>query len=113
MDNPVQAMDTAHFERILLARKDEIERRLKKIDNDLGTLKSADSAERATEAENDEVLEEFGQVGEEELRAIDAALDRIAKGQYGRCVTCGEPIAMERLKAVPHTPFCKDCATSH
>ena len=59
MDNPVQAMDTAHFERILLARKDEIERRLKKIDTDLSTLKSADSAERATEAENDEVLEEF------------------------------------------------------
>ncbi|WP_187182438.1 TraR/DksA family transcriptional regulator [Rhizobium sp. WL3] len=106
-------MDTAHFERILLARKDEIERRLKKIDTDLGTLKSADSTERATESENDEVLEEFGQVGEEELRAIDAALDRIAKGRYGQCVTCGEPISIERLKAVPYTPFCKDCAASH
>ncbi|WP_168801132.1 TraR/DksA family transcriptional regulator [Rhizobium rhizophilum] len=106
-------MDTAHFERILLARKDEIGRRLKKIDTDLGTLKSADSTERATESENDEVLEEFGQVGEEELRAIDAALDRIANGRYGQCVTCGELISIERLNAVPHTPFCKDCAASH
>jgi RNA polymerase-binding protein DksA len=112
MQNPVQTVDTAHFERMLLARKEEIERRLKKIDTDLGTLKSADSAERATEAENDEVLEEFGQVGEEELRAIDAALDRIANGRYGQCMKCGEPISVERLKAVPHTPFCKDCATS-
>jgi RNA polymerase-binding protein DksA len=112
MQNPVQTVDTAHFERMLLARKEEIERRLKKIDTDLGTLKSADSAERATEAENDEVLEEFGQVGEEELRAIDAALDRIANGRYGQCMKCGEQISVERLKAVPHTPFCKDCATS-
>lgn len=113
MDNPVQAMDTAQFERMLLSRKDEVERRLKRIDLDLGTLKSADSAERATEMENDEVLEEFGQVGEEELRAIDAALDRISKGRYAQCVECGELISMDRLKAVPHTPFCKDCAASH
>lgn len=113
MDNPIQAMDTAQFERKLLARKDEIERRLKKIDIDLGTLKSADSAERAAEAENDEVLEEFGHVGEEELRAIDAALDRIDKGRYGQCMRCGGPISVERLKAVPHTPFCQDCANSH
>lgn len=113
MENPVQAMDIAQFERILLARKDEIERRLEKIDTDLGTLKSADSTERATETENDEVLEEFGQVGEVELRAINAALDRIAEGRYGDCVTCGEPISIERLKAVPHTPFCQDCAASH
>jgi RNA polymerase-binding transcription factor DksA len=113
MENPVQAMDIAQFERILLDRKDEIERRLEKIDTDLGTLKSADSTERATETENDEVLEEFGQVGEVELRAINAALDRIAEGRYGDCVTCGEPISIERLKAVPHTPFCQDCAASH
>ncbi|MGL3606095.1 TraR/DksA family transcriptional regulator [Rhizobium sp. G187] len=103
-------MDTAHFEHVLIARKAEIEKRLSKIDDDLGRLKSADSAERATESENDEVLEEFGQVGEEELRAIDAALDRIAAGTFGTCVKCEEPISVERLTAVPHTPFCKDCA---
>ena len=106
-------MDTAHFERILLARKAEIERRLSKIEHDLGTLKSADSAERATESENDEVLEEFGQVGEAELRGIDAALARIEAGSFGACVRCDEPIPLERLNAVPHTPFCKNCAAEH
>ena len=106
-------MDIAGYERILTKRKAEIEARLTRIDDDLGQQRSADSEERATETENDEVLEEFGQVGEEELRAIDAAVDRIAEGKYGHCVTCGEPISIERLKAVPHTPFCKDCAASH
>lgn len=113
MENPHQAMDTAHFERLLIARKTEIERRLNRIEHDLGTLKSADSAERATESENDEVLEEFGQVGEAELRGIDAALDRIKAGTFGTCVRCGEPVSVERLNAVPHTPFCKNCAAEH
>lgn len=113
MENPHQAMDTAHFERLLVARKTEIERRLNRIEHDLGTLKSADSAERATESENDEVLEEFGQVGEAELRGIDAALDRIKAGTFGTCVRCGEPVSVERLNAVPHTPFCKNCAAEH
>ncbi|TPP12030.1 TraR/DksA family transcriptional regulator [Rhizobium glycinendophyticum] len=105
-------MDAAHFERMLKARKAEIENRLTKIDTDLSQLKSADSAERAVESENDEVLEEFGQVGEGELRGIDAALDRLHAGTFGTCVSCGEPISVERLQAVPHTPFCKDCAAA-
>jgi RNA polymerase-binding transcription factor DksA len=113
MEQPAQAMDTAHFEHVLKARKVEIESRLAKIDTDLGRLKSADSAERAVESENDEVLEEFGQVGEGELRGIDAALDRIHAGTFGTCVSCGEPISVERLNAVPHTPFCKSCAGAH
>jgi RNA polymerase-binding transcription factor DksA len=113
MQQPVQAMDTAQFEQVLKSRKAEIENRLAKIDTDLGRLKSADSGERAVESENDEVLEEFGQVGEEELRGIDAALDRIHAGNFGICVSCGEPISIERLKAVPHTPFCKACAAAH
>ena len=32
---------------------------------------------------------------------IDAALERIAKGVYGVCVTSGLPIPQERLRAIP------------
>jgi DnaK suppressor protein len=104
-------MDTAHYEDILRQRQRELYARLHKIDTDLGRQKNPDSEDRATEAENDEVLEEFGQVGETELKAIDAALDRIAKGTFGTCVKCGQPIGDERLAAVPYTPFCQDCAS--
>lgn len=102
-------MDTGHFKKLLQHRKDEILNRLQKIDKDLGRSRNADSEEQATEAENDEVLEEFGHVGSDELKAIDAALDRIAAGTYGVCVRCGEDISPERLEIVPQTPFCKDC----
>lgn len=104
-------MDTARYEQILKDRQQEILTRLHKIDTDLGRPRNQDSEEQATEAENDEVLEEFGEVGEKELKAIDAALDRIAKGTFGTCVKCGQPISEQRLAAVPYTPFCQECAS--
>ncbi len=47
---------------------------------------------------------------EVELRQIEAALGRIAEGDYGFCVNCGEAIAIERLELNPTTPICIDCA---
>jgi RNA polymerase-binding protein DksA len=48
---------------------------------------------------------------EERLAAqIDAALARIDAGTFGRCATCGRPIGVKRLHAVPYTPHCIDCA---
>ncbi|WP_319519135.1 TraR/DksA C4-type zinc finger protein [uncultured Martelella sp.] len=105
-------MDAMHYKALLEARKTEILTRLQKIDTDLGRTRNPDSQEQAAEAENDEVLEEFGHVGSDELKAIDAALQRITDGTFGICVKCGGEIAAERLEAVPYTPFCKGCAAS-
>ncbi len=41
-----------------------------------------------------------------ELQLIDHALARIDAGVYGRCDECEEPIAIERLKALPYTRLC-------
>lgn len=96
-------------EATLLARRDELARRLGKIETDLDTARSPDSEERATERENDEVLEELGLQGQMELKAIEAALKRIADGTYGTCVRCGGQISQERLEAVPHAALCREC----
>ncbi len=45
-----------------------------------------------------------------ELQQIEAALSRIADGDYGYCVNCGEAIASKRLALNPTTPNCIDCA---
>jgi len=42
-------------------------------------------------------------------QAIDWALVRLQKGNYGVCAACGEPISRARLKAVPWTDYCRDC----
>jgi RNA polymerase-binding transcription factor DksA len=43
------------------------------------------------------------------LREVDAALDRMDTGTYGRCQKCGNPIAEERLEALPATRLCIAC----
>ena len=104
-------MNTEQYEQILRDRQRELFARLHKINADIATPREADSEEQATQAENDEVLDELGEVGEKELKAIDAALDRIAKGTFGTCVKCGQPISEQRLAAVPYAPFCQECAS--
>jgi RNA polymerase-binding transcription factor DksA len=93
----------------LVARKAELERRLVRIEGELDEPMNADADERAVERQDDEVLEAMGEAGLSELRAIDAALDRIAHGRYGICARCGEDIAEARLEAVPHAALCQSC----
>ena len=44
------------------------------------------------------------------LEEIDAALERLGRGAYGRCETCGEPIDPERLEVLPAARQCVRCA---
>jgi RNA polymerase-binding transcription factor DksA len=43
---------------------------------------------------------------DEELAAIEAALEKLDSGTYGRCEACRDTISDERLEAVPATRFC-------
>jgi DnaK suppressor protein len=43
---------------------------------------------------------------------IDAALDRIADGTYGRCAVCGTDIPIERLEIRPSAAGCVACQAS-
>jgi DnaK suppressor protein len=47
---------------------------------------------------------------EVELARIVGALERIEQGDYGYCVSCGEPVALKRLQLDPATPLCLRCA---
>lgn len=102
-------LDTAQFKDRLLGRKHELHRLLHRIEGDLEATPNPDAEERATERENDEVLEEIGNTGLGELAAIDAALDRIEAGTFGICPKCGNPISPARLAAVPHAALCEEC----
>ncbi|MBY5412224.1 TraR/DksA family transcriptional regulator [Rhizobium leguminosarum] len=96
---------------ILDERRHELETRLRAIEGDFEQPRNPDD-DRATERNNDEVLEELGEAGQIELLAVQAALDRIQAGTFGACVKCGKLIGETRLKAVPHTPFCQSCASA-
>ncbi|MCF3630414.1 TraR/DksA family transcriptional regulator [Thalassospiraceae bacterium LMO-SO8] len=81
------------------------------IDQTLREPDSQDFEERATENEGDEVLEDLGNAALTEIAQIESALERIAGGTYGDCVTCGDAIPPARLEAVPHAAQCIKCAS--
>ena len=79
----------------------DLTRRVVKIEGDLKQPHEPDWQERATQLENDEVLEELDQ--------IRVALSRMESGSYGICSTCGRPIGAKRLAAVPSALTCVGC----
>lgn len=48
-----------------------------------------------------------------ELRALEAARERIAEGRYGRCIDCGLEIGFARLEVEPAALRCIDCQRVH
>jgi len=70
---------------------------------------------------NAELMDEIQRTSERELAMaaltrswelktlVNAALDRIASGEYGICQECEEPISERRLKAIPWAEHCIRC----
>jgi DnaK suppressor protein len=68
-----------------------------------------DPADMAANAYTKELLMSMSTNDRQLLESIDAALDRIESGKYGKCVHCGEPIQEKRLEAVPWARHCLRC----
>ena len=85
-------------------------RRVERIEGDLRQTHDPDWQERATELENDEVLEGLDEMTLREIEQIRTALKRIESGSYRTCSACGRPIGTERLVAVPGAIACVACA---
>lgn len=94
-------------------RRDELRQRVSDIEQDArrqGEPLDKDSEEQAQQTENDEVLSALEEGAIRELRGIDRALARIDSGDYGICSACGREIAAARLRAIPDTELCIECA---
>ena len=45
----------------------------------------------------------------DELRAVEDAIERIDRDDYGICASCEDPIEVKRLEAIPWARFCRSC----
>ncbi len=107
------AMDTEAVRIRLLRQREELQMRARRASADLRHETdplSADFAEQVTQRESDEVLGLISESAREELRQIQAALQRLDAGRYSTCAVCGQPIEEGRLAAVPYTDRCRACA---
>ncbi len=94
---------TQYFRKKLLDWKEEILRESKETLNHLqeDSQKEPDIADRAS-SETDWSIELRTRDRQRKLiTKIDAAIERIEKGEYGYCEVTGEPINLERLDARP------------
>jgi RNA polymerase-binding protein DksA len=115
----VSAIDTDRFRETLLEERGRVEAALQNLhEENSGTLSEdageetaydnhlADTATETYDRELDYTLEEnSGHV----LAEIDAALERITNGTYGRCTNCDGQIPVERLEALPWATLCIEC----
>jgi DnaK suppressor protein len=91
-------------------RLDVLLKRVDRIASDLRKPGDPDWQERATELENDDVLEGLDDASRAEATAIRAAIRRIDAGTYGLCARCGQKIGAARLAALPSATTCVACA---
>ena len=74
-----------------------------------GGLSGADEMDQALAESHAMVEAHLSQARSRLRRAIEWALVRLNKGNYGLCTACGNPISRARLRAVPWTDCCRDC----
>ncbi len=113
MGNPESALPVAELKERLESERASVERQLAEYgaagDGGLQVRVDegfADSAQAT--AERSEILSLVEQLLGTH-KEVTAALDRIEAGTYGRCERCGQPIAPERLQAVPTARLCFSC----
>ncbi len=107
------AIDTERTHTLLIARREELTARLKELDRHSRHREEplpADFSEQATELEDREVQDALGDESRDELRQVNRALDRLARGSYGSCEDCGAGIPEGRLDALPFATRCIRCA---
>jgi DnaK suppressor protein len=75
-------------------------------DDEVPETGDADTATVTLDRELDFSLEENST---RVLDEIDSALRKIDEGTFGTCERCGQPIAPERLEAMPYATKCIDC----
>jgi DnaK suppressor protein len=82
-----------------------------KIHKETGETKSeiGDIYDLASNERERELTLTLGDRDRGKLSEIEDALERIGDGTYGECEECGEPIADNRLRALPFTKVCIEC----
>ena len=105
--------DVQEYKAMMEKRLVALKARLEKAEAVLTAEHTKDWDDQAIEREGDEVVEALSQNDLAEIARIEAALQRVTDGEYGKCVECGEAISPERLGVLPATPICRQCAQAH
>lgn len=113
----IKAQDVARLKKALLGRRAVLlgdvnqlqDEALKVTKSEMASSDITSFADRGTDNYEQEFALGLVQNGEEEVRAIDAALEKMKQGTFGLCEGCQKLIAKARLEAVPYARLCIEC----
>lgn len=115
----MQATKLDDMRTALLARREEVQDEIQRLDTELRAIGADQELERG--GLGNHIAEDGASVTEQEriatlsdhlagqLEQVQEALQRMDKGTYGTCQRCGKPINEERLEAFPWVPYCIEC----
>ncbi|MBM4066536.1 MAG: TraR/DksA family transcriptional regulator [Planctomycetes bacterium] len=120
MEKEMKSEELSQFKKLLLSLRERLVGKvdfmqgeaLKKSRQDAsGDLSNVPihMADVGTDNYERDIMIELIQNGEEGVRNIDTALEKIEDGTFGVCELCAKKINKERLKAVPYAKLCIDC----
>ncbi len=104
--------DIERFKKLLLEQREQLQGNAKRTLSGDIHVDPDDFPDEIDTASSEINLQFTGRLREREqglLAKIDAALAKIAEGEYGECISCGEDIGVKRLKARPVAELCIDC----
>lgn len=108
-------MDKRKLQRITQALTEEYDNLVKSLnrnreaEEEIKLEKTEDEGDLALISHNKELLYNLHETDFRRLKAIEDALGRIDRDEYGECAGCGEDINEKRLVAVPWATMCLDC----
>lgn len=94
---------------LLLKRREEIFKEVEDLENnwERDSEPQIETEEMAQEIEMTEPFAPLDETERDQIREIDRALKKVDSGKYGICEICGKPIALNRLKVIPWTRYCR------
>ena len=104
--------DLERFRKILLEQRSQILSRARQMLTGEVYVDSDDFPDSLDTAVSESSLALTGRMRERErglLNKVEKSLEKIERGDYGKCESCGEEIGLERLRARPVADFCIDC----
>ena len=110
---------SSEFAGLVADRRREVAARLSSVEAQLDAIRAARSGANDDDEHDPEgstLSTEWSRAegaradAQRELVDLDAALERLAEGDYGVCTSCGTAIPIDRLRLLPAATFCVPCA---
>jgi len=108
----VKKRDLERFRKVLLEQRSQILSRARQMLAGEVYVDSDDFPDEIDIAVSESSLSLTGRLRERErglLNKVEKSLEKIERGGYGECESCGEEIGLERLRARPVAESCIDC----